>query len=139
MKETVFHKILSGSIPSAKIYEDDNIYAFMDAFPQAKGHALIIPKYYAAENLFDMNDEVLAKIIQFSRRLACAQKKVFQPDGLKVMQFNGEVAGQTVFYYHMHLLPVYQNQVESKHADKAVDLEILKEQAKALSKALVDD
>lgn len=136
MQETVFHKILDGSIPCAKIYEDDYLLSFMDAFPQSKGHALIIPKQGASENLFDMDDEVLACIIQFSRKLARAQRKVFQPDGIRVMQFNGEAAGQTVFYYHMHLLPVYLNVEEEKHSDKAVEFATLKAYAEQLAGAI---
>lgn len=132
---TVFHKILAGEISCAKIYEDAHILAFMDAFPQAKGHALIIAKTGSAD-IFGMDEASLAHIIRFSKKLALAQKAVFSPDGIKVMQFNGAAAGQTVFYYHMHLLPVYLDEKEEKHGDKAVDLRVLEEQAQALSAAL---
>lgn len=135
MSDTVFHKILRGEIPCAKIYEDAHIFAFMDAFPQAKGHALIIAKE-GAENLFEMPEEPLAHIIRFSRRLARAQRQVFAPEGIRVMQFNGEAAGQTVFYYHMHLLPVYAGQKEEQHGDKAADLAELQAQAAQLAAAL---
>lgn len=135
MADTVFHKILRGEIPSAKIYEDADIFAFMDAFPQAKGHALIIAKN-AAPDLFDMPEASLAQIIRFSRRLARAQRKVFAPAGIRVMQFNGEAAGQTVFYYHMHLLPVYAGQSEAQHGGKAADFAELQAQAAALAAAL---
>lgn len=135
MAETIFHKILRGEIPSAKIYEDEHIYAFMDAFPQAKGHALIIAKQ-GAPDLFEMPEESLAHIIRFSRRLAHAQKQVFAPEGIRVMQFNGEAAGQTVFYYHMHLLPVYAHTAEAQHASKAADFAELQAQAAQLASAL---
>ncbi len=137
MSETIFHKILRGEIPSAKIYEDDYIYAFMDAFPQSKGHALIIAKDGAAD-LFDMPEESLAHVIRFSKRLARAQRAVFAAEGVRVMQFNGAAAGQTVFYYHMHLQPIYADTDIHAHAstDNMVALEILQEQADALAKAL---
>lgn len=136
MQETVFHKILDGSIPCAKIYEDDYILSFMDAFPQSQGHALIIAKQGASEDIFEMDDDILARIIKFSRKLARAQRKVFQPDGIRVMQFNGEAAGQTVFYYHMHLMPVYKDDAEEKHGEKAVEFSTLKAQAEQLAGAL---
>lgn len=135
MSDTIFHKILSGELASAKIYEDDFIFAFMDAFPQAKGHALIIGKNGSAD-LFDMDDEILGHIIKFSKKLARAQREVFQPEGIRVMQFNGAAAGQTVFYYHMHLLPVYKNETLNAHADKAVALDELQQQAELLRIAL---
>lgn len=135
MSDTVFHKILRKEIPCAKIYEDAQIFAFMDAFPQTKGHALIIAKQ-GSPDLFDMPEEALAHIIRFSRRLARAQRQVFAPDGIRVMQFNGEAAGQTVFYYHMHLLPVYEGAQEERHAGKAADMADLQAQAAALAAAL---
>lgn len=135
MAETIFHKLLAGELPCAKIYEDDTIFSFMDAFPQSKGHSLIIAKN-GTPDIFEMDDNVLAHIIQFSKRLANAQKKVFQPDGIRIMQFNGAAAGQTIFYYHMHLIPVWENQMQEKHADKAVPFDVLQAQAKQLAEAL---
>ncbi len=135
MSVTVFHRLLRGELPSAKIYEDAHIYAFMDAFPQSKGHALIIGKKGAAD-LLQMDDDTLCHIIRFSRRLANAQEKVFRPDGIRVMQLNGAAAGQSVFYYHMHLLPIWANRSLAPDGDKAVDFATLKAQADALTKAL---
>lgn len=135
MPTTVFNQILNGELPSAKIYQDPHIYAFMDAFPQSKGHALIIGTK-GAPDLFCMDDETLCHIVRFSRRLANAQQKVFRPDGIRVMQLNGAAAGQTVFYYHMHLIPVWANQTLAPHGDKAVAFATLKAQAGALSEAL---
>ena len=135
---TIFHKILAGEIPAAKIYEDAEIFAFMDAFPQSQGHALIIAKN-ASPDLFDMPEESLCAIAKFSRILARAQRRVFQPDGIRVAQFNGETAGQSVFYYHMHLIPCYKDKTLSKHASQAVALELLREQAAALALAVQEE
>lgn len=135
MSDTIFHKILRAEIPSAKIYENEFIYSFMDAFPQSQGHALIIAKE-GGKNLLEMNDRALSEIILFSKKLATAQWNVFQPDGIKVMQFNGAAAGQTVFYYHMHLIPIWNNQKQQPHHEKAVEMTILQAQANKLAAAL---
>ncbi|MBR1375999.1 MAG: HIT domain-containing protein [Cardiobacteriaceae bacterium] len=135
---TIFHKILSGSIPAAKIYEDEQVFAFMDAFPQSLGHALIIAKNGSAD-IFDMPAESLAAIAKFSKILARAQRKVFNPDGIRVAQFNGEAAGQSVFYYHQHLIPAYKNKELAKHASQAVAFEILQEQAAKLALAVQEE
>ncbi|MDO4643467.1 MAG: HIT family protein [Cardiobacteriaceae bacterium] len=135
MADTIFNKILSGEIPCAKIYEDDMIFAFMDAFPQSKGHSLIIPKRYAA-NLLEMDVESLQKIITFSQNLAQAQKKALAADGIRVVQYNGEAAGQTVFYYHMHLIPMWANQSLGMHGKGAADLVELQKTADMIAAAL---
>lgn len=135
MSDTVFHKILRGEIPCAKIYEDEEILSFMDAFPQSKGHALIIAKK-GAPDLFTMPEDSLSAVIRFSKRLALAQRTLFAPDGIRVMQFNGKAAGQTVFYYHMHLLPIYSDGTEKAHGAQAADFEVLKSQASELANIL---
>lgn len=118
---TIFSKILSGAIPCAKIYEDEQIFSFMDAFPQSRGHALIIPKR-AAPDLFTVAAEDLAAVARFSQRLARAQREALRPDGIRVMQFNGAAAGQTVFHYHMHLIPVWEGEALGAHGGGQADL-----------------
>ncbi|WP_072281997.1 HIT family protein [Rappaport israeli] len=132
---TIFQKILDGDIESAKIYEDELIYVFMDAFPQSRGHALIIPKQ-AERDLFTMPVKTLAHIIEFSQRLAKAQMQALSADGIRVMQFNGEAAGQSVFHYHMHLIPMWHEQDLEAHGDQSVALEQLQDIAKKISAAL---
>ena len=88
MSDTIFHKILAGEIPCAKIYEDEHLFAFMDAFPQSKGHSLIIPKNFAPD-LLTAHTESLQHIIVFSQKLARAQKRALAADGIKVVQYNG--------------------------------------------------
>lgn len=133
---TVFDKIISGDLPSAKIYEDDIILAFMDAFPQTNGHCLIIPKS-PQPDLLSMPDDELHHIIVFSKRLAKAVNKALAPDGIRIMQFNGEAAGQTVFHYHMHVMPMWNGQAPKAHADeKAVSLDELQKTADLIRQAL---
>ena len=137
MPDTIFHKILSGEIPCAKIYEDGNLFSFMDAFPQSKGHSLIIPKTFAPD-LFTADPESLRHIITFSQKLARAQKKALNPDGIKIVQYNGEAAGQSVFYYHMHLIPMWAGQALGAHGKGAADLAGLRDTADAIRAALTN-
>ena len=137
MSDTIFHKILTGEIPCAKIYEDDHLFSFMDAFPQSKGHSLIIPKHFAT-NLFDADPASLQHIILFSQKLARAQKQALQADGIRVVQYNGEAAGQSVFYYHMHLIPMWAGQALGAHGKGAADLAGLRDTADAIRAALTN-
>lgn len=111
----IFAKILGGAIPAARIYEDDRILSFMDAFPQSPGHALVIPKV-AACNLFDIAPEDLSHLAIATQSIARAVRDALAPDGVRVMQFNGEAAGQTVFHIHFHILPVWNDLAPTRHA-----------------------
>lgn len=124
--DCLFCKIAANEIPSVRVYEDDSIFAMMDIFPESKGHFLIIPKAHS-ENLFDVDEGTLAHIIQTSQRLAAAAKKALKADGIKIAQFNGAAAGQTVFHYHMHIIPAYQNVAFKRHAGEPAAMSELKE------------
>lgn len=100
----IFCQIVAGSAPSAKVYEDDAVLVFLDIFPASAGHTLIIPRQHF-ENLYETPPELLQSVMRTSRRIALAMRSAFQPDGLFVGQLNGAAAGQTVFHYHMHLVP----------------------------------
>ena len=100
----IFAKIIRGEIPAAKIFENDETLAFMDAFPQARGHSLVIHKHARARNLFDIEPDDLLAVMTTVQRIARATVGALQPDGLVVTQFNGAPAGQTVFHLHLHLL-----------------------------------
>ncbi len=113
--QNIFAKILSGAIPSARVYEDDRTLAFMDAFPQSKGHTLVIPKVDAC-NLFDIEPADLQNLIVETQRIARAVRDALSPDGVRIMQFNGEAAGQTVFHIHFHILPMWDDQPLGRHA-----------------------
>ena len=104
----VFCKILNGEIPSAKLYEDEDFVIMLDIGPAAFGHALLIPKNHYA-NLFEMPEELLAKSVQLAKVWGEKMVKAFHADGLNLVQNNGTAAGQTVFHYHMHLIPRYQD------------------------------
>lgn len=127
--KNIFAKILSGAIPSARVYEDARILSFMDAFPQSKGHTLVIPKVQAC-NLFDIPADDLQNLIIQTQTIARAVRDTLTPDGIRLMQFNGEAAGQTVFHIHFHIIPVWEGENERPHAaGKMADMNELKDLA----------
>ncbi|MCK1976011.1 HIT family protein [Jeotgalicoccus huakuii] len=107
MTKTIFEKIIDREIPANIIYEDDDVIAFMDAFPVAKGHTLVVPKK-VIENIYDLDDETGAKVIKVVTKVANAVKEAFNPDGLNVAQNNGAYASQSVFHLHFHIIPRYK-------------------------------
>lgn len=104
--DCIFCKIANGEIPSATIYEDEEFRAILDLGPASKGHALILPKKHAA-NLFELPDETAGKAMILAKKLAARLKEGLNADGINVVQNNGEAAGQTVFHFHVHLIPRY--------------------------------
>jgi histidine triad (HIT) family protein len=112
----IFAKILRGEMPAARVFEDDHVLAFMDVFPQARGHTLVIPKHSTARNLLDEQPEVLSTVVLGVQRVARAVRAAFNPDGLVVTQFNGAVAGQTVFHLHFHIIPRWDGVPLGRHA-----------------------
>lgn len=100
----IFCKIVAGTIPCFKLYEDAATLAFLDINPVAPGHALVIPKNHAA-NLFDSLEVDLAAAMATARRVAIAINKTLQPAGLNLLQANGPSAGQSVFHLHLHIIP----------------------------------
>ena len=101
-------KIIAGEIPSNTIYEDDDFKVILDVSPASKGHALILPKNHVAD-IFTIDEDVAAKAMKLAKKLATHMKEVLHCDGFNILQNNGEVAGQTVFHFHMHLIPRYKN------------------------------
>ena len=106
--DCIFCKIANGEIPSATLYEDEDFRVILDLNPAAKGHALILPKEHAA-NLFELPEEISAKALGVAKKVGAVLKEGLHADGLNVLQNNGEAAGQTVFHFHMHLIPRYKN------------------------------
>lgn len=106
--DCIFCKLANGVIPTNSIYEDEDFKVILDMGPATKGHALILPKEHA-DNLYELPDETAAKIMPLAKKLALSMKEKLNTDGLNVVQNNGEVAGQTVMHYHLHLIPRYQN------------------------------
>lgn len=108
MRDTncVFCKILNGDIPSAKLYEDEDFVIILDVGPASFGHALVIPKNHYA-NIFEMPEEMLSKCMSLAKVWGEKLVKALNADGLNLVQNNGLAAGQTVFHYHLHLIPRY--------------------------------
>ena len=111
----IFAKILRGEIPCVKVFEDEVVLAFMDLFPQSRGHALVLPKGVRARNFLDLPHEAVGPLMQRVQRVAIAAEKALKPDGLTIMQFNGAPAGQTVFHLHFHILPRYEGAALAGH------------------------
>lgn len=107
MSDCIFCKIAEGDIPSATIYEDEDFRVILDLGPASKGHALIIPKHHA-ENIYDLSDETAAKVMVLAKKMAAKLTEAFQCDGFNILQNNGKIAGQTVFHFHLHLIPRYK-------------------------------
>lgn len=109
MKEEncIFCKIAAGEIPSTTIYEDEDFRVILDIEPASKGHALILPKEHYA-NLYELDDTLASKALVLAKRLTTALKDVLGCEGYNIVQNNGEAAGQTVFHFHMHLIPRYK-------------------------------
>jgi histidine triad (HIT) family protein len=103
-QDCVFCKIVAGLLPAYKLHEDEATLAFMDINPISPGHCLVIPKTHFA-NVFDGTDAPLAAVMAATRRVAIAVRDAMQPDGINLFQANGPAAGQTVFHFHMHILP----------------------------------
>lgn len=102
----IFCKIASGEIPSATLYEDEDFRVILDLGPASKGHALIIPKEHY-RNLFDLDDELASKALVLAKKMTVRLKDILECDGYNIVQNNEEVAGQTVFHFHMHMIPRY--------------------------------
>jgi len=107
MDECIFCKIIKGEIPSFKIWENDKIFCFLDINPLAKGHALIIPKEHY-KDIFDIPSEDLKEIIFFAKNLSAKMKDVLGAEGVNLMNASGESAEQSVFHFHLHVIPRYK-------------------------------
>lgn len=108
MSDCVFCKIIQGEIPSQKVYEDDQVIAFLDLSQVTPGHTLVVPKKHV-ENIFDYDDELAASIALRLPKIARAIQSAFpESKGMNIINNNGEVAYQTVFHTHWHLIPRYQ-------------------------------
>lgn len=133
--DNIFAKILRGDAPCVKVYENNKTLAFMDIFPQAEGHTLVIPKHTQAINILDVRTADLHDLIDTTQTVAKAVDQALSPRGLRIMQFNGAEAGQTVYHIHFHIIPIYAGGALSAHAGgEAADrtkLEALAERIRA--------
>jgi histidine triad (HIT) family protein len=135
-EENVFARIVRGEIPKALIAEDEATMAFMDAFPQSRGHCLVIHKASRARNLLEAEPAVLEALIKSVQRIARAIHASLQPDGIVVTQFNGSAAGQTVFHLHFHIIPRWEGVPLGRHAAGAADPAELQELALRIAEKL---
>ncbi|WP_328592807.1 HIT family protein [Ostreibacterium oceani] len=132
--DCLFCKMVQGDIAPIKVYEDDNVMVIMDIFPESKGHLLIIPKAHY-DDLLTMPSALLTAVMALSQRLAVAAKAALAADGIKIVQYNGKAAGQTVFHYHMHVIPAYTGQPFARHATKPAD----EDELRALANRIADN
>lgn len=135
--DNVFAKIMRGDIPGVTVWEDDDVYVFMDAFPQSEGHTLVISKTSQARNILEMDPQDLAKVTAAVQRTAKAINAALSPDGVIVTQFNGAPAGQTVFHLHFHIIPRFEATTLSGHGQSGMaDPADLKATAQKIRNAL---
>ncbi len=132
--QNIFARILRGELPAIKIYEDDQVLAFMDIMPQADGHALVIPKTPAV-TLLDLPADAAAYTIQIVQKVAQAMEKALDVKGIVLMQLSGAAAGQTVPHVHFHLIPSSIHEL-GRHAAKMGDQEKIKAFAEKIKAAL---
>lgn len=134
-RNNIFARILRGEIPAFKVYEDHAALAFMDLMPQSPGHTLVVPKT-EARNFFDIEPAALAELIKRTQHVAKGVQAAFQPDGVRIIQFNEAAAGQTIFHIHFHIVPCYTGQDGKAHARDMADKSVLADHAERIKQAL---
>ena len=136
-EENIFAKILRGEIPCTRVHEDEETLSFMDVFPQSPGHVLVVSKRSKARNLLEVEPDVLSGLIAQVQRHARAAREAFRPDGISILQFNGEAGGQTVFHLHFHVVPRYHGAPLGRHGQGGMaDVAELQAQADAIAAKL---
>jgi len=124
--DNIFAQIIDGRMPSAKVFEDADTLAFMDAFPQGPGHTLVVHKRSRARNLLDAQPDELDVLIAAVQKVTRAVRAAMNPDGVTVMQFNGAAAGQTIAHLHFHIIPRWSGTPLGRHASGMADAAELK-------------
>jgi histidine triad (HIT) family protein len=119
--DNIFAKIVRGELPCAKVFEDADTLSFMDAFPQDRGHTLVIHKRSRARNLLDVDADDLKALIMTTQRVTRAVRAALGPDGVAVMQFNGAAAGQTIYHLHFHIIPRWEGIPLGRHGAHRAD------------------
>lgn len=133
--ENVFAKIIAGDMPAARVYDSKDIVVIMDAFPQSRGHCLVIPKR-PVRNLLELAPKDIGRLFGTVQRVSKAVDKALSPDGIIVTQFNGAPAGQTVFHLHVHVIPKFENEALGTHAKGMADKDELQNLANQIAKHL---
>jgi len=132
----VFAQILEGKMPAHKVFENDHTLAFLDIMPVSIGHTLIVPKA-EAENIFELENGPGSEVFKTTKKVAHGIQASLNPTGLIITQLNGTDAGQTVFHYHMHIIPVYKKMPLRMHGKETEDAEALAKTAKIIKQAIV--
>ena len=133
----IFAKIIRGESPAYIVEQDDACLTMMDIMPQSPGHTLVIPKEPATD-IFEVSDRGLGKVILQTRRVAQAIDKVFEPDGVMLVQLNRSGAGQSVFHLHFHVIPRWGGLQMAFHSRDVEKSEVLSEHASKIRNALAD-
>jgi len=133
--DNIFAKILRGEIPAHKVFENDHTLAFMDVMPQSPGHTLVIPKQ-PAEDLFDLDVDAGTAVLKTTQEVAAAVREAFSADGIMLNQFNGPAAGQTVFHFHIHIVPRFDGVPLRQHSGQMEDTDVLEGHAQKIRAAL---
>lgn len=133
--ENIFAKILRGEIPSAKVFENEQVLVFMDIMPRSPGHLLVIPKS-KARNILDINTDQLHAVIDTVQMMAKLVMKALKADGVTIQQFNEAPGGQEVFHLHFHVIPRYSGERMGPPGQMVKDMSVLADQAKKISKLL---
>lgn len=133
--ENIFAKILRGEMPANKVYEDDDVLAFMDIMPRADGHTLVIPKS-PARNILDVEPDVLSRLIVGVQKVAKGVTKAMDAEGVIIQQFNESAGGQVVFHIHFHVIPRWEGIRLRPPAAEMADPDDLKKHAERISAVL---
>jgi len=132
---TIFEKIIQREIPAHIVYEDNLAIAFLDISQISKGHTLVVPKK-SYPNLLSMPDDLLQHLIVVAKKVAHAIEKTFKPEGFNLLNNNGEIAGQTVFHFHIHVVPRYSKDELHYQVNSRKEKDDLKLIAEVISSAL---
>jgi histidine triad (HIT) family protein len=136
MSDCIFCRIAAATLPADKVYEDELTLAFMDIFPVTDGHTLVVTREHYS-NIFEATPQALQAVAATAKRVAHAIEQVLHPDGLMVFQLNGAAAGQTVFHYHMHLMPRADGEPLVLHVRQPGEPSRLKDLAASLRAAVI--
>ena len=131
----IFTKIIAGELPSHKVYEDDVCISIMDIMPESNGHILVIPKQ-GSRNLLDVDPKDLSDVMERVQKLAVATKHAMNADGILLRQSSEEVAGQTVYHLHFHIIPCYVGQKRGSHVSNSSSNDELAAQAELIKAAI---
>jgi len=136
---SIFTKIIAKEIPAHFVYEDDLVVAFLDISQATKGHTLVVPKAFYRD-IFSVPEDLAAHVFEVAVKVAKALKTAFEPEGINILSNNGETSGQTVFHFHLHLIPRYEKddvKFSMKNNMSNLSLDDYKERARLIKAALL--